>query len=124
MSKITESFDGTPLRDRDIENQVKRFLNQKTPNPKSEFINIDATSPSLQYSNDFSASKPIAFRDSKWAMGRDDSEIRSQSMEREYSPNVVYVIHHELKLMRFVWQNLQANALINQTDKMNNRIAY
>ena len=59
----------------------------------------------MQYSFDLSASKPIDFRDSKWAMGRDESEIRNISIprERDCSPMMVYAVHHELKLMRFAW---------------------
>ena len=79
----------------------------------------------MQYSFDLSASKPIDFRDSKWAMGRDGSEVRniSISRERDCSPMMVYAVHHELKLMRFAWQNLQANTLILQTERMNSKIA-
>ena len=36
---------------------------------------------------------------------------------------MVYAVHHELKLMRFAWQNLQANTLIIQTERMNLKIA-
>lgn len=66
----------------------------------------------MQYSYDLSASKPIDFRDSKWAIVKDETEERDKHRERECSPMMVYAVHHELKLMRFAWQNLQANTLI------------